>query len=121
IQGSVGGQIALSDDNWTFITASGHVNYEVVDNFFPFVEVNVFAPTGGGDSVVNDLGLTNLTGADIADIGASDPRTMVLLGGGARFRLNENAILGLGVEGNLTNREDTIYGWRIIADAVIHF
>ncbi|MEM7528091.1 MAG: hypothetical protein AAF416_10455 [Pseudomonadota bacterium] len=121
VQASVGGQIALSDDNWSFIHASAHVDYEVVDNLFPFLEANVLAPVDGGDSVVNDLGLVNLTGADLADTGASDPRTLVLLGGGVRYRLTDHAILGVGAEANVTNREDSIYGFRFIADAVFHF
>ncbi|MEL7346290.1 MAG: hypothetical protein AAFN17_00920 [Pseudomonadota bacterium] len=121
VQASLGGQIALSDENWSFIHASVRADYEVLDGLFPFAAVNIFAPVDGGDSVVNDINLPNLTGADIADVGGSDPRTMVLLGGGARYRVNEHAILGVGVEGNLANREDTIWGWRMIADAVIHF
>ncbi|MEO1276084.1 MAG: hypothetical protein AAFV96_12085 [Pseudomonadota bacterium] len=84
-------------------------------------ELNILAPVDGGNSVVNDLGLVNLTGADLADIGASDPRTMVLIGGGLRYRLTDHAIVGVGGEANVTNREDTIYGFRFIADAVIHF
>ncbi|MEL6766373.1 MAG: hypothetical protein AAFP17_04280 [Pseudomonadota bacterium] len=121
LQGSVGGQIALSDDNWTFIHASAHASYELDGGFYPFAELNILAPVDGGNSVVNDLGLVNLTGADLADIGASDPRTMVLIGGGLRYRLTDHAIVGVGGEANVTNREDTIYGFRFIADAVIHF
>ncbi|MEM7499712.1 MAG: hypothetical protein AAF371_17200 [Pseudomonadota bacterium] len=121
VQGSVGGQIALSDDNWSFIHASAHLSYEIAGSFYPFAELNILAPVDGGDSVVNDLGLVNLTGADLADIGASDPRTMVMLGGGMRYRVTDHAILGVGAEANVANREDTIYGFRVIADAVFHF
>jgi hypothetical protein len=119
LQGSMGVQVALSEDNWSFFHASVHGDYEVFDSFFPFVEANVFAPIDGGDAIGGPL--SNLTGADIVDIGAEDPVTIFTIGGGARYRLTDWAIFGAGVEGNLTNREDTVFGWRVTTDFTLHF
>ncbi|MEM6423448.1 MAG: hypothetical protein AAF698_12700, partial [Pseudomonadota bacterium] len=123
IQTSLGAQLALDRSaNWSFIHWSGHVDYEVFDGIFPFVETNAFIPVdGGSESIVNDVGLVNLTGADIADIGASDPQAIFTVGGGMRFRLTDSIIFGAGVDGNVINREDGIYGWRVVGDAVVHF
>ncbi|MEO0822222.1 MAG: hypothetical protein AAF074_17565 [Pseudomonadota bacterium] len=120
LQGSVGAQISLSEDNWSFVHLSGHADYQVIDNLFPYVEFNLFAPFDGGNQIVGGP-LSNLTGAEIADIGASDPVTYLTLGGGARYRITDNAIAGLGIEGNLLNRDDTVFGLRVTADLVLHF
>lgn len=122
VQGSAGVQVGLDEGNWSFVHASGHVDYEVVDGVFPFAEVNLFAPVDGGDRLPDGSGLENLTGADIADIGAESPRTILTVGGGARLRLHDNVIAGAGIEGNvLGTRDDTVYGFRVTTDLTIHF
>ena len=90
LQGSLGTQIALLDKNWSFFHASLHADHEVAKGIFPLVEANLIAPFDGGDRL---KGL-NLTGADIVDIGASDPENILSLGAGARFRLSDNIIAG---------------------------
>lgn len=120
VQGSLGVQIGLSSQNWSFVHGSLHVDNEVLDGLFPFFETNFFAPVDGGD-IITSGPLVNLTGADIVDIGASDPVTYVTLGGGLRYRVLPNAIVGAGVEGNVMNREDTVFGVRVTADVTIHF
>lgn len=120
IQGSAGFQVALSSENWSFFHASAHIDYEVLDDLYPFVEANLFAPIDGGDRITAGP-LVNLTGAEIADIGASDPRTYLTLAGGLRYRLLDNAIFGTGIEVNTMNRQDTVFGWRVTSDITIHF
>lgn len=117
IQASVGAQIALSDENWSFIHASIHADTEIVDDLFPFVEMNAILPIEGGDRIPG----ATLTGADIADIGASDPEPIFTLGGGLRYRINDNALFGVAVEGNLANRSSGVFGYRVTADFTIHY
>ncbi len=45
---------------------------------------------------------------------------MITLAGGARYRLNDNLIAGIGYESPLTDREDII-NWKFYADLVITF
>lgn len=120
LQGSLGAQIALSDDNWSFIHGSVHADYEVAPGLFPALEASIMQPIEGGDQIP-DGPLSSLTGADIVDIGADDPQTILTVGGGVRYRVSDNAILGLGADWNVLEDEDHVYGWRILTDVVLHF
>lgn len=120
VQGSLGAQIALSDDNWSFIHASGHVDHEIAPNLFPALEFNAMIPVDGGDQITSGP-LDSLTGADIVDIGADDPQPILTIGGGVRYRVSDNAIFGVGADYNVLEDEDHVYGWRIITDLVLHF
>lgn len=120
VQGSLGANIALNGINSTFIHGSIHVDYEVFDGFYPFAEANFFAFTDGGDQIVGGP-LATLTGVDIVDLGTSDPQNFVTVGGGFRYRLGDNVLFGTGVEGNVLNREDTLFGIRLTTDFTIHF
>ncbi len=122
LQGSAGVQIALSNENWSYVHLGGHADYEVYDNVFPFVEANAILPVDGGNQFPKGSPLGRLTGADIADIGAANPRDIVTLGGGLRFRLTDNVLLGAAYEHNIaSNDEDTVFDWRITTDLVVHF
>lgn len=120
LQGSVGTQIALSGENSSFVHASAHADYEVAPGVFPFVETNLFAYYDGGD-VIPEGPLSSLTGAEIADIGTGNPVTTLTFGGGLRARLTDWAIAGAGVEGNVLNRQDSVFGLRVTTDLTIHF
>lgn len=121
IQGSMGIQAALSSDNWSYFHAHGHVDHEVLPGLFPLAEFNLITPIDGGDRIPG----AKLTGADIVDLGASDPVTIFTIAGGVRYRAHENVILGTAIEGNLLdiggNSADSVFGWRITTDLTIHF
>jgi hypothetical protein len=121
VQGSAGAQLALSDENWSYLHAHGHANLEVLPGVFPLVEANMILPVDGGDRVPG----ASLTGADIFDIGASDPQPILSLGIGTRLRAADNVILGAAVEGNVldigADTADSVYGWRVTTDLTIHF
>lgn len=121
IQGSLGFQGALSDENWSYFHAHAHVDHEVLPGLFPLVEANLIAPVSGGDRLPG----SKLTGADIFDLGASDPQTIFTLGGGLRYRALDNVMLGAAVEGNLLDiggsTADSVFGWRVTTDVTIHF
>ncbi|MEM7508594.1 MAG: hypothetical protein AAF415_17825 [Pseudomonadota bacterium] len=117
VQGTLGFQIALAEDNWSFFHANLHADYDTGFGLSPFVEANLIAPFDGG----NQLPGATLTGADVFDLGASDPQTQFTLGGGARFRLSDHATFGAGVEANFANRDTSVFGYRVTTDLVLHF
>ena len=121
VQGSAGFQWGLSDESWSFIHAHGHVDLEVAPGFFPLLEANVILPVDGGDRIPG----AQLTGADVFDIGASDPQPIFTLAIGARYRATDNIIFGAAVEGNVldigNDSADSVYGWRVTTDLTIHF
>ena len=122
VQGAGGAQIALSDANWSYVHLNGHVNYQVAERLFPFIEVNALLPYDGGNQFAKGTPvLSEVTGGDILDLGAPDPDDTVTLGGGLRFRLNDNMLIGAGAEANVLDDDNSVFDWRITADMVIHF
>lgn len=117
VQGNVGVQQALADENTSFFYASAHVSYEVMPGLYPLIEGNVFLPYDGGDQLPG----TKLTGFDVADLGSSDPIDTVTVAGGLRFRPAENVILGGVFEYNLNEGSNSLFEWRAMFDAAIHF
>lgn len=121
LQGLMGVQAALSGKNWSYFHAHGHVDHEVLPGLYPLAEANLITPISGGDRIPG----SKLTGADIVDLGASDPVTIFTLGGGMRYRFTDNVIAGAAVEGNLldigTSTADSVFGWRVTTDLTIHF
>jgi len=121
IQGSAGLKWGISDDNWSFVHAHAQMNYEVAPGVYPLIEANAIIPVDGGDRLPG----ANLTGADVFDIGASDPDNIFTLAAGLRVRAHDNVILGTAVEGNLldigSDSATSVYGWRITTDVTIHF
>ncbi len=121
-QASAGAQIALSEKNTSTAHVSGHVNYRLLPNLFPFVEANALIPIDGGDQLPKNAGaLSKVTGAEFLDLGSPDPQEIVTVGGGFRYRLSDNAVLGAGVEANVVERADTAFDWRITTDLILHF
>ena len=120
-QGSIGFQWGIDDENWSYIHAHGHVDHEVLPGVFPLIEVNALVPVDGGDRIPG----ANLTGADIFDIGASDPEAILTLAIGARYRPLDTVILGAAVEGNVLDMNDpaaaSVFGMRITTDVTVHF
>jgi hypothetical protein len=91
---------------------------------YPLVEANLVVPIDGG----NQLPGVNLTGADIIDIGASDPEEILSLAIGGRARLSDIIIMGAAFEKNILSEDITgtsgteasVWGWRITTDLTIH-
>lgn len=121
IQGSLGVQWGIDDENWSYIHAHGHFDHEILPGFSPLVEINAILPIDGGDRIPG----ANLTGADVFDIGASNPDPILTLAVGARYRPMDNVILGAAIEGNILDIGDdsasSVYGMRITTDVTIHF
>lgn len=121
-QASAGAQIALSSKNTSTAHVSGHLNYRLLPRLFPFVEANALIPIDGGDQLPNGAGaLSHVTGAEFLDLGSPEPDEIITVGGGFRYRLTDNAVLGAGVEANVAERENTAFDWRFTTDLILHF
>ena len=121
VQGMLGAQIALDSDATTSLLASGHVDYEVSPGFYPMLETHLFIPIDGGEQIDTGTALDELTGADIIDLGSSDPETVWTIGGGVRYAFSDNAMLGLGGDYNVLEDDNHAYGWRLLVDLVLHY
>lgn len=121
LQGSLGFQWGIDDDNWSYFHAHAHIDHEVATGFYPLVEANLILPVEGGDRIPG----ANLTGADIFDIGASDPDPIFTLAIGARFMASDHIVLGAALEGNVldigADSASSVYGWRVTTDLTVHF
>ena len=117
LQGNIGLQQALKGNTTSFAYGSVHASYEIAPGVYPLVEANVFLPYDGGDRLAN----SELTGFDVADVGSSDPEETVTLAAGARWRPVENAIFGAAFEYNVNENSNTLFQWRAMFDAVLHF
>ncbi|PKP75608.1 MAG: hypothetical protein CVT84_02340 [Alphaproteobacteria bacterium HGW-Alphaproteobacteria-6] len=127
LQGSLGLQVAVSGENWSYVHAHLHADHEVMPGFFPLVEVNAIIPVDGGNRFP---GLpSNLTGADLFDIGTSDPDPIVTVAAGFRYRPNAHSIFGVAFEQDLVDKsidgipgsKSSVFDWRVTADLTVHF
>ncbi len=120
-QGSLGFQWGIGDESWSYFHAHAHLDNEIFEGFFPLVEANLIMPVDGGDRIPG----ASLTGADVFDIGASDPTGIFTLAVGARYNPLPNLSIGAAVEGNVldmgADTADSVYGWRITTDVTFRF
>lgn len=120
VQGSFGANIAVDDDvDDSFLHYSLHADYELWPGFFPLVEVNGFTAFNQANRTIGAL--AKLDGADVVNFGSSDRGTTVTLGGGFRYRINDNMLLGFGAETEATSNDNSVFGSRVTTDLVIHF
>ena len=118
LQGSIGAQIGLAEESWSYVHAHGHANIELFENFFPLFEANMILPFDGGDRIAG----STLTGTDVFDFGASDPDMVFTVGIGARYRVLDNVIFGTAVSNNIIDTENTgVHGMRVTTDLTLHF
>lgn len=116
LQASIGTNLALdSDHDSSMLHYAASVNYEVLPNFFPTIEVNGFTTIDKGRRTA-----VNFEGTDLVNLGATDSGTVVTAAIGARYRFTPNIMLGVGYEHAITDRED-LFNWRLYADLVIRY
>jgi hypothetical protein len=116
IQAMIGGKFALDGDaNPSWFNYSLHMDYEVLPNFFPLVELNGFVP-------INDANRTAFAfeGLDLVSIGGSEPSSVVTFAAGGRYKIMDHLMAGIAYELPLTDDED-ILDWRLTADLVIYY
>ena len=57
-------------------------------------------------------------GVDVLNFGSEDRGTTVTLGGGFRYRLNDHVQFGAAAETPITDKDDTIFDYRVYFDLV---
>ena len=120
LQASVGSNFALDTDrDNSFVHWSAHADYEVLPGLFPLVEINGFHAFNNADRLTGALG--DLDGVDVLNFGSEDRDTTITIGGGARYRLTDNFQFGLGAETPITDKDDTIFDYRVYFDLVASF
>ena len=112
LQASLGANIALDPEvDTSILHYSLHADYEVLPGLFPLIELNGFTPIDHG----------NLNGVDVLNFGSEDRDTTLTIGGGFRYRLNDNFQIGTGAETPITDKDNTIFDYRVYVDLVLSF
>jgi len=116
VQGSFGANFALDSDNdSSLVHYSAHADYELYELFFPILELNRITTIDNGNRTVGDF-----EGFDLLNFGSTDSGAVITAAAGARYRLTDSVLAGVGFEAPLTTREDII-NWKFYADLVITF
>ena len=92
------------------------MDYEILPDFFPLVEVNGFVP------IIEDARQNSFRfeGLDLVSIGGSDPEFVTTFAVGSRYRFNKHVLAGVAYEVPITEDKD-IMDWRVTADLVVIF
>ncbi len=102
LQGNLGTNIAIEEDNTTQMHYSIHADYELFSNFFPVLEFNGITTIKRGDK--NTL---KIEGHDVLNLGSGDSGTTLTAGVGFRYVLDDNWQVGAAWEKALA-RDDLI-------------
>jgi hypothetical protein len=116
MQAKLGTRISLDQDRTTsWLDLSMHMDYEILPDFFPLIELNHYAP-------INDprQNTFNFSGLDLFDIGGADPQVVTTLAFGGRYKFSRTVMAGLVYETPGTSDKD-IMDWRVTADLVINY
>jgi hypothetical protein len=120
LQASFGGNFALDqDEDTSIIHYSAHADYELFPGFFPLVEINGFTAINNGNRSTGAL--SQLDGVDVLNFGSENRDTTVTVGGGARYRLNDHLQFGFGGETPITDKDNTIFDYRVYVDLVLSY
>ncbi len=118
LQASIGANLALdTDEDTSILHYSLHGDYELFEGFFPLLELNGFTAIDNGRRLTGALG--DLDGVDVLNFGSEDRDTTITVGGGFRYRFDDNVQLGLGAETPITDKDDTIFDYRVYVDLVL--
>ena len=104
-----------SDHDSSMFHYSLHVDYEILPNLYPLIEMNGSAKIDEG----NRTGIT-VEAMDLASFGNVDSGTTVTMAGGARYRISDHLQLGASYEVPVTNRKD-IMDWQTYVNLVISY
>jgi hypothetical protein len=115
LEANVGTQIAMDgDDDMSFAHYSLHADYEVMERFYPLLEINGWTP-------IDDGNRTNVgaNGLDLVNLGSGNASTVVTFAPGVRVRLHDHADFGFAYEVPMTDDQD-LMNWRVTTDFVVH-
>ena len=118
LQASVGANFALEPEvDTSILHYSLHADYEILPGLFPLVEFNGFTPIDHGDRASGPL--AEIDGVDVLNFGSEDRDTTLTVGGGLRYRFNDHVQLGTAFETPITDKDDTIFDYRVYVDLVL--
>jgi hypothetical protein len=121
-QASIGTQLACDTDvDTSFLHWSIHLDYDVMQRFFPLVEFNGYTPIIDGDRRFLDGSPAALgaNGMDVLNLGSPNADTVVTFATGLRVKILDNVDFGGTFEVPVTRHQD-ITDWRTTTDFVIH-
>ncbi|MBK1854376.1 transporter [Verrucomicrobiaceae bacterium 5K15] len=110
--------------------ASAHVGYNVTDRLYALAEMNwyhVISDGNGENQFTDHVGgavpsVVGFEGGDLVNFGASNPESNIVTAAiGLRYKLADNADLGIAYEIPLTDEEDGLMEDRITVDLVVTF
>lgn len=129
--GALGVQLPLdTDEESTTSFLSAHVGYNITNRLYALAEVNWYHVLSEGNGTANfgpQLGSTvpsaaGFEGGDLINFGTANPaKDIVTAAVGVRYKLCENADLGLAYEIPLTDEEKNLMESRITLDLVLTF
>ena len=129
--GAVGVHLPLDTDaESTTGFVSAHVGYNVTDKLYALAEVNWYHVISDGDGEKqfnNHVGgavpaVVGFEGGDLVNFGASNPASDIVTAAvGLRYKIADNADLGVAYEIPLTDEEDGLMESRITVDLVFTF
>jgi hypothetical protein len=128
--GSFGAHIPFdADAESTTGFASAHVGYNFTDRFYGLAEVNwygVLSEGAGTNKFTNQIGgavpaAVAFEGGDLINLGSSNGGDIVTAALGVRYKLSDNADLGLAYEIPLTDEKENLMESRITLDLVYTF
>jgi hypothetical protein len=117
--GTVGGRLAMDHHMGNHILYEClHVDYELLDNFYPLVEFNGLQYLSNAERLPAKVG-----GLDFANIGANDVRgdSVFWTAVGFRWKLHDNFEFGASYEFPLSSRENDSMDQRFIVSLNISF
>ncbi len=119
IQASVGANLALRpSEDTSILHYSLHADYEMLPGFFAMVEFNGYTAIRNGNRSRGVI--DQIDGVDVFNFGSEHRDTTAVIGGGLRYRFNDNIQIGLGAETPMTDRDNTILDYRIYFDLVLN-
>jgi len=128
--GSFGAHIPFdADAESTTGFASAHVGYNFTDRFYGLAEVNwygVLSEGSGQRKFTNQVGgavpaAVNFEGGDLINLGSSNGGDIVTAALGIRYKLSNNADLGLAYEIPLSDEKKNLMKSRITLDIMLTF
>ncbi|MBT8037035.1 MAG: transporter [Verrucomicrobiae bacterium] len=131
--GALGAYIPFDNDaESTTGFASAHVGYNITERLYGLAEVNWYGvlSEGAGNAAFNNQAggivpaAVSFEGGDLFNLGAangSDNGNIVTAAVGVRYKLSDNADLGLAYELPLTDEDENLMDSRITLDLVLTF
>ena len=116
--GATGYRFGFSNSRSDMLFLSMHMDYNLLNKFYPLAEVNWYYYTKSGNQIAG-----NFEGADLYNFGADSisGRSLVTLNLGARYKFSEAFQIGAGYEFPLVGRDNGVMDWRLTFDLIFRY